>query len=269
MPKSNLIVTFINKKSIAITSFLLLLLNNSAISQDNLLKVNMSSFAIRSYAAQYEKVLNRRVSVALGGGFRPMSLIPFPKETNDLVAFVDKRVDYIDWDNTRPKESTVKGYQITPEVRIYMGKKEAPYGFYLSVYGRYNHINAIVPVEMELIYNNLPVPLRLPVDTKVNTYSAGLMLGKQFKIGNRFTLDCNLIGFSFGKLTVHGESLQNLSAFNEDFQTRLRTKVVEEFNIDEAVFGVSVNNEGIYMDALKRLNYYNIRTLGFNLGFRF
>lgn len=269
MPKSNQNITFITKKSIAISCFLLLFLKNIAISQDNLLKVNLSSIAVRSYVVQYEKVLNNRVTFSLGGGFRPMSLIPFPNETNNLVKFVDNRIDYIDLDNTRPKETTIKGYQVTPEVRLYLGQKEAPYGFYISVYGRHNHVNAIVPVEMELEYNNLPVSLRLPVDTKINTYSAGLMLGKQFKIGNRFVFDCNLIGVSFGKMTVHGESLQNLSSFNEDFQGRLRAKVVEEFNIDEEVFGVSVNNNGIYMDALKRLNYFNIRTLGLNIGFRF
>jgi hypothetical protein len=269
MPKSNQNTIFTNKKSLIISFFLLLFIKNTAIAQDNLIKVNLSSFAIRSYSAQYEKILNRKVSFSFGVGYRPSSLVPFPEETNGLVKFVDRQIDYISLDNTRPKESTAKGYQITPEIRYYLGNKDAPYGFYLAIYGRYNHINAIVPVEMNLEYNNLPVSLRLPVDTKVNTYAGGLMLGRQFKLGNRFTFDCNLIGLSFGKLTVHGESLQNLSSFDNDFQNRLRARVIDDFKIDEGVFDVSVNNQGIFMDALKNLNYYNIRTLGFNLGFKF
>jgi Protein of unknown function (DUF3575) len=238
-------------------------------SQDQILKVNLSSFAIKSASVQYEKVLNRRVSFNLGVGYRPMALIPFPSQTNGLVKFVDERIDYISLDNTRPKESEAKGYQITPELRFYLGNNEAPTGFYIAVYGRYNHINAIVPVEMELEYNSLPVSLKLPVDTKVNTYSAGLMIGKQFKLGNRFTFDCNLIGLSVGKLTIHGESLQDLGNFNEDFHNRLKAKVIDGFKIDESVFDVAVNKNGIYMDALKSLQYINVRTLGFSLGYRF
>ncbi len=256
-------------KNIGLLIIIVLFIKQAVYSQDQIIKVNLSSFAIKAASVQYEKVLNRRTSFNLGVGFRPMALIPFPNETNGLVKFVDDRIDYISLDNTRPKESTAKGFQITPELRFYLGKNEAPTGFYIAVYGRYNHINAIVPVEMELEYNTLPVTLKLPVDTKVNTYSAGLMLGRQFKLGNRFTFDCNLIGLSVGKFTVHGESLQNLASFDEDFQKRLRAKVIDGFQIDEQVFDVAVNNNGIYMDALKKLQYINVRTLGFSLGYRF
>ncbi|MFN3850721.1 MAG: DUF3575 domain-containing protein [Spirosomataceae bacterium] len=237
--------------------------------QSSILKLNLSSLAIKSYTAQYEKVIGKRISFALGGGYRPMSLVPFPTETANLTTFVDNRIDYISLDNTRPKESKVKGYHITPEIRFYFGQKEAPYGFYLSAFARYYHVNAIIPVEMELEYQGFPVLLKLPVDTKVNATSIGLMIGKQFKLTKRLTFDWYIAGPHIGKFNLHGESQQDLSNFDDDFQNRLRRKVVDSFKIDEKTFGVVVDDNGIKMDALRKLPFVNLRAFGFNLGYRF
>ncbi|MCU0325976.1 MAG: DUF3575 domain-containing protein [Spirosomaceae bacterium] len=237
--------------------------------QNNILKLNLSSLLIKSYSAQYEKVIGKRVSFALGAGYRPMSLVPFPTETANLTTFVDNRIDYISLDNTRPKESKVKGYHITPEIKFYFGQKEAPYGFYISAFARYYHVNAVVPVEMELEYRGFPVLLKLPVDTKVDATSLGLMFGKQFKISKRITMDWYIAGPHFGRYSLHGESQQDLSNFDDDFQNRLRTKVVDSFKIDENTFGVVVDDNGIKMDALRKLPFVNLRAFGFNLGYRF
>lgn len=265
MTKSNFINTrlFLSVFAIFISKI------DTLTAQSSVLKLNLSSLVIKSYSAQYEKVIGKRVSFALGGGYRPMSLVPFPTETANLTTFVDNRIDYISLENTRPKESKVKGYHITPEIRFYFGQKAAPYGFYLSVFARYYHVNAIIPVEMELEYQGFPVLLKLPVDTKVDAVSAGLMIGKQFKLTNRLTLDWYIAGPHIGKFNLHGESQQDLSNFDDDFQNRLRTKVVDSFKIDEQTFGVVVDDNGIKMDALRKLPFVNLRAFGFNLGYRF
>lgn len=224
---------------------------------------------MRTVTLQYEKVLGKHFSVALGVGYRPKALLPFAKELEKYVDFADSRIDYISFDNVKKTESKIGMYHITPELRYYFGKKEAPIGMYLAVFGKYNDFHGDVPVFVDMDYKNLPVRLELPVDTRLQTYSGGLMLGKQFRLSNRFTFDWYIVGGHFGKAKVHGESNQNLEGFDDDFRNRLRNKILTSFNINEEYLSLVVNNQGVRIDNVRQLNYLNLRGFGFNLGYRF
>ncbi|WP_290370154.1 DUF3575 domain-containing protein [Emticicia aquatica] len=233
------------------------------------IKLNLSAAALGAATIQYEKVLGNHFSLAIGAGYRLKKLIPYAQKLEKYVDFADNRIDYISFDNVKKTESKIGLFHVTPELRFYFGKKGAPIGTYLSIFGKYNSFHGDVPVFIDIDYKGLPVRLELPVNTKLQSYSGGLMLGRQFRLGNRFTLDWYIIGGHFGTAKVHGESNQNLEGFDDDFRTRLRNKIIETFKINENYLGLVVDNQGVRIDNVRQLNYYNLRGLGFNLGYRF
>jgi Protein of unknown function (DUF3575) len=258
------------KKYLGILFFILV--SNHTFSQEDrrkVLKVNLSAAALGTATFQYERVLGKSFSLALGAGYRPKSLFPYAKDLEKYVDFADGKIEYISFDNVRKTESRIGMFHVTPEVRFYFGKKEAPIGMYLSVFGKYNDFHGDVPVFIDTDYKGLPVRLELPVDTKIKTTSVGLMVGRQFRLGNRFTFDCYIIGVHFGRVSVHGESNQNLEGFDDDFRTRLRDKILTTFKINEEYLGLVVDNQGVKIDNVRQLNYLNLRGFGFNLGYRF
>ena len=218
----------------ALKILVLALVSVSAYAQDErqkVLKINLSAAAMGAATVQYERVLGKHFSLALGAGYRPKSLFPYAKDLEKYINIADDRIDYISFDNVRKADSRVGMYHITPEVRFYFGKKSAPIGTYLAVFGKYNDFRGDVPVFVDTEYRNLPVRLELPVDTEVRTTSIGLMLGRQFRLGKRCTFDWYVVGGHWGKAKVHGESNQNLEGFDEDFRTRLRNRIIETFKI--------------------------------------
>lgn len=235
----------------------------------NVIKLNLSAAVLGTATIQYEKVLGKHFSLALGAGYRPKLLLPLAKELEKYVDFADNRINYISFENVNKAESKIGMYHITPELRFYFGKKQAPFGTYLSVFGKYNDFHGDVPVFVDTDYKGVPVRLELPVDTKIKTASMGLMIGRQFRLGNHFTFDWYVAGGHFGRAKVHGESNQNLEGFDDEFRTRLRDKILNSFKINEDYLGLSVDNQGVKVDNVRQLNYFNLRGIGFNLGYRF
>lgn len=236
----------------------------------SVLKVNLSSLALGAYSLQYEKVLSKRTSFALGVVYRPVKKVPFASAVERFVDAADSRIDYISLDNVKKAESTVGTFGVTPEFRIYLGKnKYVPIGTYIAVFGRYNSYFGKAPVFVDMAYKETFARVELPVDTHVKTYSGGLMIGKQFRLGNRFTFDWFIIGGHYGKVTVHGESKQDLEGYDEQFIKDLKAKIIDTFKINEQYLSLDVDKQGVRVDNARNLTFLNLRGLGFNIGYKF
>ncbi len=236
----------------------------------SILKVNLSALPFGAYALQYEKVLGNRMSFALGVGYRPVKQIPFAKTVEKYIDAADSRIDYISLENVKKAESTVGMFHITPELRFYLGKnKSAPIGTYIAVFGKYNSYFGKAPVFVDMEYRGAMARVELPVDTQIKTYTGGLMLGKQFRLGNRFTFDWFIIGAHIGKVTIHGESQQNLEGYDEQFISDLRGKIIDTFKINEKYLSLEVDQQGVRIDNARNLKYVNLRGFGFNIGYKF
>lgn len=258
------------KKSLRIFFFVLVSIHSFAQEEKRkVLKVNLSAAALSAVTVQYEVVFGKRFSLALGAGYRPKKGIPYVQYFDKYINYGDDKVDYISFDNVRKEAATIGLFHFTPEIRFYFGKKQAPFGTYLSVFAKYNNFKGDLPVFIDTDYKGVPVRLELPVDTQLKTSTAGLMVGHQFRLGNRFTFDCYIIGAHFGRVSVHGESNQNLEGFDDDFRTRLRDRILTTFKINEEYLGLVVDNQGVRIDNVRQLNYLNLRGFGFNLGYRF
>jgi hypothetical protein len=245
------------------------LITINAFGQTNIVKLNLSSLPLNTYNLQYEKVLNKRFSFNLGLNYRHQSVIPFPNLVEKAVNYVDNRIDYVSLDKIKKQETEIGLMSITPEIRIYFGKKNAPFGTYFGVFAKYNYYPSKVVAEMNVPYKENSLLITLPINTKVDTKTAGIILGHQFRINKRFTLDWNIIGGHFGQINPYGESNIDLSSFDDAFRERIRTKIIETFKIDLNYLSVNVTDTGVKIEKIQKLPFINLRGFGFNLGYHF
>ena len=62
----------------------------------NFVKVNLTSLFLKNYGIQYERVLSKRVSAAIGFRLMPYTTIPFKDKIIDMANFEDQEpVDFL------------------------------------------------------------------------------------------------------------------------------------------------------------------------------
>lgn len=230
--------------------------DTTAVKRYNLLKVNLSSIAFNNYSFQYERVLSKRWSVAIGYRFMPSSSIPFKSNVDSYVDESDDATQFL-IDNAK-----ISNTAITPEVRFYLGKGYGR-GFYIAPYYRYSKFKAeTVKVEYTDDSGDNQV---VTMGGDITGNSFGLMLGAQWTIGNHFVIDWWIIGAHIGSGSgkIEGTTTETLSA-NEQAQV---LDVIEEFDlpfIDEK-FATSPNGASVTMDG----GWGGIRAFGLGIGYRF
>jgi len=169
----------------------------------NIAKINLIGFSING---QYERILSKRVSVAISyrvlpsGKFLFRGLIP----TNDPQA--RESLDNL----------TLSNSAITPEVRFYLGKKGYGQGFYLAPFFRNAKFGGKgIGIDFTLD-NGQTTTFNMEGNIKANTF--GLLMGAQWKLGKNFWLDWQILGPHYGGATgsIIGVSNVSLSATEQN-----------------------------------------------------
>lgn len=249
-------------KTTLITAFILLSLvslqaqeKNISTPKKNLIKVNLTSLPLSNYNGQLERILGKKISIAVSYRYMPLGNIPFK---NDIVkiangdAGAQKTIDQL----------LVSSSAITPELRWYPGKKGYGRGFYFAPFIRFANFHGEgIKIEFTPV-NGVTDNISLSGDVKSTTY--GLMMGAQWFLGKSIVLDWQIIGPHYGS---GNGSLLGLSSFS--------LSTAEQNAIKDAV-----NNLDIPMTTLTseitsnslKLNldgpWAGIRA-GISLGFRF
>ena len=84
----------------------------------NVVKVNLTGLLFKNYGFQYERMLGKKTSIALGYRIQPQSTLPF-------IDFLESQVD--DPESFDVLEKINFGNTaVTPEIRFYLGKKGGP-----------------------------------------------------------------------------------------------------------------------------------------------
>jgi hypothetical protein len=188
---------------------ILLLLNQLAFAQEikldsitkmdkNLAKINFIGFSING---QYERILSKRISVALSYKVLPNGKFLF----RGLIPTTDPRARE-SLDNLMVSNSA-----ITPEVRFYLGKKGYGQGFYLAPFFRSAKFGGKgIGIDFTLD-SGQPATFTMEGNIKSNTF--GLLIGAQWKLGKNFWLDWQILGPHYGsaKGTITGTSNLSLS----------------------------------------------------------
>ena len=163
--------------------------------QKNVVKLNLPSLAFRNIYMSYERVLTENKSVNIGLAFMPSRSFFTGRIADDVRADNDNKIKY---GNIR-----MSGFSVTPEFRFYTSSsKEAPRGFYLAPYLRYQ--NLTFKGEYTKSYTSNDYPLEAKHTGHFNgkgNYSvmaAGCQLGVQWLIADRFSIDWSFFGIGLG-----------------------------------------------------------------------
>jgi hypothetical protein len=157
----------------------------------NFLKLNLPGLALRQFHVQYEVAVRKKVSLALGVRFMPEGELPLINTVEQLSGVDDPELLKI------LRSVQVSNFALTPELRIYPGKKGYGRGFYIAPYYRYLSFN---------ISSNLPVEISFDDDSKnqisvsgnIKVHNIGLMIGAQWMISKRIALDWWILGAQAG-----------------------------------------------------------------------
>ena len=156
----------------------------------NIVKLNLMALGLKNYSFQYERILTKKISFAVGVRTMPTGELPF------LNSYVDDIADGDPDTEASFRALRVGNFAITPEVRFYLNKKGYGRGFYIAPYYRYAKFKSEeFPVEYESGSSSKTIKLKGDVATN----SGGLMIGAQWHLGKVVTLDWWILGAHYGK----------------------------------------------------------------------
>jgi hypothetical protein len=176
----------------------------------NLMKINLATLFFKSYSLQYERILNRKFSVALQYRVMPETGLPFKRSILKLVDNEDpeskKTID----------EFKISNYAITPEVRIYLSRKGFGRGFYIAPFYRYA---SFASNNFDIFFtdqNNAEQSIKMSGKLTANTF--GLAMGVQSALGKHLVLDIGFFGphYGSGKGEFKGTPSHPLSAAEQN-----------------------------------------------------
>ncbi len=155
----------------------------------NIVKLNASDLLVRNFTFQYERVINKRISVAIAGRVMPNGKIPLSN------ALLNAAGLGLVSDFTPLSKIKVNGFAITPEMRFYVGKKGYGQGFYFAPFYRYSQTKL---KEITIDYDLTSGEKLIKLNGKSAVNMGGLMIGAQWFLGERISLDWWIAGLQFG-----------------------------------------------------------------------
>lgn len=226
----------------------------------NIIKMNASALIVKNFSFQYERILTKRIGVAMGLRLMPKSGLPFRNT-------IEKIVEEDNADNSSEisrflKETRMGGFAITPEFRYYLGKGYGQ-GFYIAPFLRYERFNisSVYPYE-----NKDKITTDINFTGHYKTVGIGVLLGSQFRLSNRLTLDWWILGpyYTAPRINLEGVGY-NLSA--ED-QKELKNEL-EDTKIEIGSFKINASVDGNRAEVNTKGSLAAIRGFGLCLGVRF
>jgi hypothetical protein len=208
-------------KKLILLFFIPVLGIGSAFADDpgHVVKLNLYPLAFQNFSLQYEKPFHDRMSVALGVSFMPSRSLPFsdllPDEIRDL---------------------RFGGFNITPEFRFYLGSNGAPRGFYFAPYLRYANYSISMPTNILSEALNRPA-MNEEFFGRMSGIGGGLMIGSQWLIGGRFSLDWWIMGGHVGVAT-YSLDVRGIANLTQSEQQTTRDR------LDEYVDNIEVPGMG-------------------------
>jgi hypothetical protein len=229
-----------------------------AVSSDqkkNIFKVNLTSLIFKNLSFQYERIVARKTSVALGVSVMPKSGLPFASSIKEQWGGNADAARAID-------ETQLSNFSITPEVRFYLGKKQAPTGFYIAPFVRYNQL------KFDQVYRFTPsdnTQHTANIKGTLNNIGGGVLLGSQWNLGKSMTLDWWIAG------PIYGSSNGNLSGTDPKgipVQDRAKVKSdIESTDLPGTKIEATVGANQI--DVKLSGPYVGLRAFGIALGIKF
>lgn len=207
----------------------------------NFIKTNLTGILLKNYSLQYERVLNRKISVAVQFRTMPSSTIPFQKLILNAVGDEDPDTKKI------IEDFRLSNYAITPEIRLYLSKKGYGRGFYIAPFYRYA---SFTTNDLNIFYtDDNDAESSIKLSGKLTTNTGGILFGVQSFLGKHVVLDLWLIGphFGSGAGEFNGTPSKPLTA---DEQDDLRQQLEDiDIPLTNKTVNVSANNASFKLDG--------------------
>ncbi len=193
----------------------------------NLIKINLPTLALRTYALEYERAIGKKTALSLGYRFMPNGGIPLKGTINDL----------IDDEETYRQLNTfeVQNQAFTPQIKFYFGE-DIFKGFYLAPFARF----ATYKANGRYNFTVRGTEAEIPLQGELKTITGGLELGVNFRFGKRIHLNINA-GPQFGS---SDGNFVGRKALNADEQQALREDLAD-FKIPFVEQEVTVTPDGV------------------------
>ena len=156
------------------------------IAKKNIIKLNLPALAFKNISVQYERAVAKKVSVAATMRYMPDGSIPFK---SSIIKLADDPETERQLNNLK-----VGNFAVMPELRYYVGRKGAFHGFYVGPFASIARYNTSLLFE----YDDALLTKTIPLKGNVNTFTGGLMLGAQWKLGKNIFLDWWILGANYG-----------------------------------------------------------------------
>lgn len=205
------------KITIALLSSLLMIAAGSNLKAQSpnphIIKLNLFALGLSNISLQYEQGFHNNMSFAGGIAVLPSRTLP------------SRITDGVEDSSGTIANLKLNGFSATPEIRFYPGKKEkrqAPKGFYLAPYLRYTKYSMSSIFSFE--DSSTVPPKSVPVDMKISYsgFGGGLMIGCQWMIKDRVSIDWWILGIHAGSGKVTGELTSSIIAQNKaEFEEQL------------------------------------------------
>ena len=214
--------------------------NQEQIPALNLIKLNLAGILLKNYSLQYERVLSKKLSVALQYRMMPEAGIPFKSAVLKAVGDDPDTKKIID-------DFKMSNFAITPEVRFYLNKKGYGRGFYIAPFYRYASFTSN---DLNVFYtddNNTEQSVKM--SGKLTSNTAGILIGIQKDLGEHVVLDISLFGphYGSGKGDFSGTTSQPLTP---DEQDDLRQQLEDiDIPLTDKTVNVNANGASLKLDG--------------------
>lgn len=222
----------------------------------NILKLNIPALALTNFSLQYERVITKRFSAAMGIRFMPNTGLPFKNSFVNAAGTSDPDAEAL------IRSLKVNNFAITPEVRFYVGKKGYGRGFYIAPYYRFASFKSD---DLPINYTNSSNQTNtITLKGNIKANSAGILFGAQWHLGGAVTLDWWILGANYGsgKGTFTGIAS---TALTTEEQADLKT-TIDNFTLPVGTKTSVVNANGATINISGP--WAGVRA-GLAIGFRF
>lgn len=221
-------------------------------------KVHLTPILLNNYGVQYERMIGSRTSLTFNGRWMPTGHIPM---SNAIEPFVGDLFSLVDADRI-----SVGGYSLWPEIRFYFGQREGPRGFYIAPYTSFSSYSAhLDQYEFSFVdQDDQTQHIAVDLDAITRSFTAGVTVGAQWRIGNALYLDWWIIGASYG---VGNGQLDAYSSnrLPPEWQQAVRSEI-ESFDIRQLEIRVDVHEQGAHA---KLIGPWASVKAGLSLGIKF
>jgi hypothetical protein len=157
---------------------------------NNIIKGNLTSFALKNYHLSFERSLNHFMSVSASYRYMPKGSLP-------IKSIVEKYIDNsaINYDLFQMGNNA-----LTFESRFYLGLQKMS-GFYIAPYLRFANFDLGVPVAYSYTPDAsfiAPIPMTANLNGMIKSTSYGAYIGLQKQLLTKLVLDIWFIGGHYG-----------------------------------------------------------------------